>query len=251
MKIDYPAAEEIPCLRQLWREAFGDSEQFLDGFFSEGFAPDRCRYLTAAGNVLAALYWFDVSCRGQKMAYLYALATTRTCRGRGLCRALMENTRVLLMQRGYTAMLLVPDGEGLRQMYGRMGFENCGGIRMLSAKAAGEPISLRQIHAGEFASLRRQYLPEGSVLQEGPSLTCLETFGSFYAGEDFLLVGTMEAGNFRGMELLGTPSFAGRILKTLGCDRGDFQAPGKMPFAMWSPLTENAERPNYFGLDLS
>ena len=33
MKIDHPDMTRIPALRQLWQEAFGDSDAFLDRFF--------------------------------------------------------------------------------------------------------------------------------------------------------------------------------------------------------------------------
>jgi hypothetical protein len=33
MKIDCPTAAEISALRALWKEAFGDSDEFLNDFF--------------------------------------------------------------------------------------------------------------------------------------------------------------------------------------------------------------------------
>ena len=32
MKFDHPTIRQIPQLRQLWQEAFGDSDAFLDQF---------------------------------------------------------------------------------------------------------------------------------------------------------------------------------------------------------------------------
>ena len=42
MTVDYPAAGQISGLRALWKEAFGDSDVFLDAFFAHGFSPSRC-----------------------------------------------------------------------------------------------------------------------------------------------------------------------------------------------------------------
>lgn len=100
MRIDRPVPEQLPQLRQLWKVSFGDSEEFLDSFFSLAFAPERCRCVTEAGQLTAALYWFDCSCRGEKMAYLYAVATAEASRGQGLCRALMEDTHGHLRKLG-------------------------------------------------------------------------------------------------------------------------------------------------------
>ena len=71
MKIDHPAFEQVPGLRQLWQEAFGDSDAFLDGFFDTGFSPRRCLCVTD-GEPVAAVYWFDCRFAGEKLAYLYA-----------------------------------------------------------------------------------------------------------------------------------------------------------------------------------
>ena len=67
MIIDAPRKEDIPRLRQLWQQAFGDTDAFLDGFFNTGFSPDRCRCLQADGVLAAALYWFDCDFRGESL----------------------------------------------------------------------------------------------------------------------------------------------------------------------------------------
>ena len=77
MEIDYPTGVQEPQLRALWQLSFGDSEEFIAGFFAGAYSPRRCRYAAENGNVAAALYWFDAEFRGQKFAYLYAVATTR------------------------------------------------------------------------------------------------------------------------------------------------------------------------------
>ena len=91
MRIDQPALAHIPALRQLWQEAFGDSNAFLDGFFDTAFSPDRCLCVFEE-DLAAAVYWFDCRFAGRKIAYLYALATKKSHRGRGIARALAEET---------------------------------------------------------------------------------------------------------------------------------------------------------------
>ena len=46
----------IADLRNLWQQAFGDSDETLDAFFATGFSPDRCHYLTENDTVVSALY---------------------------------------------------------------------------------------------------------------------------------------------------------------------------------------------------
>lgn len=52
--------EDLPALRELWKEAFGDGDSFLDQFFSVAFAPERSRVAVVDGAVGAALYWFPL-----------------------------------------------------------------------------------------------------------------------------------------------------------------------------------------------
>ena len=40
MIIDAPQKEHLNGLRNLWKEAFGDTEAFLDGFFENVFSAD-------------------------------------------------------------------------------------------------------------------------------------------------------------------------------------------------------------------
>ena len=113
----YPNEHLIPGLRELWKKAFGDTDEFLDLFFSTAYTPDRCRCIPEGNTVQSVLYWFDCELAGQKMAYIYAVATDPACRGRGLCRTLMEDVMDVLRSRGYAAALLLPQEEWLIRMY--------------------------------------------------------------------------------------------------------------------------------------
>lgn len=249
MRIDFPAPEEICGLRTLWQASFGDDDAFLDIFFASAFSPRRCRRVTVDGRLAAMLYWFDISCRDQKMAYLYAVATDPEFRGRGLCRELMEDTHRLLTAEGYAGAVLVPDGEDLSRMYEKMGYRFCAPVAEFTCAAGGAPVPIRTVSREEYARLRRQLLPAGGVVQEGENLAFLEKLTGLYAGTGFLLAARTEGNTLIGAELLGDPGAAPGILNALGLDRGRFRGPGdEKPFAMFLPLREDAEAPAYFGL---
>ena len=235
-------------LKTLWHLAFGDGEEAIDAFFRTAYAPERCRYLTENGRVTAALYWLDCAYRGQKQAYIYAVATHPDHRGRGLCRKLMEQTHSDLKALGYHAALLRPADSGLRRMYRKLGYKTATCVSEFSC-AAGEALALREIGLEEYARLRREFLPEDGVLQEGVSLSYLAAYARFWAGEAFLLAGMVEDGAVVGVELLGDRSAAPGILGALGCTHGSFRCPGaEMPFGMFLPLSAAAEEPGYLGL---
>ena len=114
---------------------------------------------------------------------------------------------------------------------------------------AGDAVAVRRIDREEYALLRRKYLPEGGVIQEGESLAYLQTYAQLYAGEDFLLAAVHETDSLFGVELLGNQAAAPGILKAMGYEQGTFRIPdGETPFAMNLPLTENAKKPTYLGL---
>lgn len=247
MKIDSPAANQLPQLRTLWQLAFGDEDAFTDAFFQNGFAPDRCRCITIDGQIAAALYWFETQCSGQTNAYIYGVATHPDFRGRGLCRTLMENAHQHLQSLGYTGVLLVPQDESLRQMYRHMGYQDCTGIAEFFCTDDPYPAPMHAIDSIEYARLRRPYLPEHSVIQEHSNLTFLDSYAKFYKGIDFIMAAVADGDSLFAMEYLGNRETAPGVLCSLGFSQGTFRTIGdKIPFAMFCPLTEDAVKPAYF-----
>ena len=237
---------DIPSLRRLWQEAFGDTDEFLDAFFSSGFSPDRCRSITLEGETAAAAYWLPCVCQGQPFAYIYAVATAKHHRGKGLCRRLMADIHEALKEQGYAGAILVPQDEGLRRMYAGFGYRSGAPIREFTAVATPTPAPLRQVSGAKYATLRRQLLPTGAVLQEGESLAFLETQVNFYAGDGFILAASVKDGNLFAPELLGSAD-PGGILNALDAKDGTFRTMGgNEPFSMFLPLTENCPVPGHF-----
>lgn len=251
MTVDYPSPAQVQGLRSLWKEAFGDSDVFLDSFFESAFSPRRCRCVTEKGAVLAALYWFEVTCGAQRLAYLYAVATAKSHRGRGLFSALLADTRRVLAEEGFDGILLVPETESLGRMYQKFGFFPCTAVRTAEFQAGAEPVPFREIGPGEFARLRRGLLPGGSVLQEGADLAFLAAQCHFFAGEGWLAVGQIYDGKLVCQEYLGDESAIPGLLRALNVPVGSFRMPGEeQPFAYLLPLHENCLRPGYFALAL-
>ena len=145
------------------------------------------------GEVAAALYWFSCEVGGQPLAYIYAVATAKQFRGKGLCRQLMADTHTHLKSLGYAGALLVPGDPGLREMYRAMGYRDMTTNKKISCKA-GKAIHLDEIGAEQYAQLRRERLPENAVLQEGENLRFLEHTAQFYRGEDVILCAAQENG---------------------------------------------------------
>ena len=241
----------IADLRRLWQEAFWDPDAFLDGFFSVGFDRNRHHFIAENGIPVSALYWFDCELEGQKLAYIYAVATDQNHRGKGLARRLMTETHAILKNQGYAGAILVPGGQDLFAMYEKLGYRTVTTVSKFAAQQGSTPANLTPIDRAEFAQLRRQYLPDGGVIQEGAALRFLQTYCCFYKGADFLMVASEEDGALRAQEFLGNVAAAPGILQALGYEKGTFRTPGNdRKFAMLLPLTENCPKPTYLGLAL-
>ena len=248
MKIDTPVDSQFLQLRQLWKLAFADEDSFIDAFFENGFAPGRCRCVVMDNQITAALYWFETQCGDQKLAYLYGIATHPEYRGQGLCRQLMADTHNHLKALGYSGVILVPQKEELRQMYRNMGYADCTTVSEFFCTDGPDPAPMHLIDSAEYAVLRKNYLPEGSVLQEGSNLTFLNAQAKFYTGMDFIMAAASEDESLFALEYLGNRESAPAILCSLGLSQGTFRTIGdKKPFAMFHSLAADAAIPSYFG----
>jgi len=241
-------SSDIPVLRELWKEAFGDNDDFLDAFFSTAFDTNRCRIAMVEDKPAAVLYWFDCSINGQNCAYIYAVATAKDYRGNGACHMLLADTHALLTEKGYHSTVLVPGSEKLIRLYEGAEYEACTKISEIKCCAEDMNLSIYEISKKEFTTLRLGFLPKNSVVQEKENLDYLSTQAKFYKGDNFLLVATIENENLFGVELLGDTSVAPGILHALSCKDGTFRTPGKdKEFAMFHKLAEDAVEPEYLG----
>ena len=241
----------IADLRALWQEAFQDPKDFTDLFFAKGFSPEWHHHIAENGRPVSALYWFDCSMQGRKLAYIYAVATLKSHHGKGLAGQLLEETHAILKSRGYDGAILVPAKESLFAFYQKFGYKTAATVTMLSCRAGDSPAPIREISPEEYAKLRPAYLPDGSVALGTAGLAFLHGYCRFYAGEDFLLIFQEQEGALCAQELLGNTAAAPGILRALGFAKGCFRCPGTdRDFAMWLSFREDCPAPTYFATAL-
>ena len=104
------------------------------------------------------------------------------------------------------------------------------------------------ITAEEYGCLRKSFLPENGISQEGATLEFLSTFASFYACADALVCANQEEQVV--FEYLGNPHSAPGILSALSVKSAEIPTPGQdISFAMWHPLN-CTKKPGYLGISL-
>jgi len=250
MTIDRPQESHLQGLQALWKEAFGDSDAFVNGFFSTGFAPQRCRVLDWNGQCAAALYWFDCRWEGKKIAYLYAVATQKRFQGQGFCRRLMEDTHAHLQALGYCGAALVPGSRALFSLYEKLGYTAFCPMEHQQITAAEAPIPLKAVSPAQYSLFRKALLPAGGIEQTG--MEYLATFTRLYSGDGCLFSVAQEGNTAVFQEFLGDPHVLPRILRTLGAEQGKVWLPGGTnPFAMYRSFEESDLIPTYLGLSFS
>ena len=241
----------IADLRNLWIEAFADTQETIDAFFTVAFSDTRAECILENGVPVSALYWFDCQCYDRKLAYIYAVATAKAYRGKGLAHRLLEETHGILQKQGYSGGILVPSKPELFDFYRQFGYETTTTVARISCEQGVSSVPLREITPAEYTRLRRVHLPEGGVVQEGQCVPFLQGYCKFYAGEDFLLICEVLPEELRAQELLGNAQAAPGILRALNCPKGCFRTPGKdSDFAMCLPFRADCPEPNWFGLAL-
>ena len=258
MIIKNPIPSQIPEMKKLWMEAFGESSEVVDDFFATAYSHDRCMVLSENGEVTSALYVFDCEYKGDKTAYIYAVATGEKYRGRGFCRRLMDETHKYLKERGYAFALLHPGDESLFDFYRKIGYETCGRVSELSVEEVDMPFELKSIDKDRYVSIRRKYLSENEVFHKREAFDYLASFTNFYSFDGGVMTAFFygdKKENLFSAEILAdyelNETHLGGIVKALGRTRGVFRLKaGDVPFTMGFSLCKDVPAKVEFTLAL-
>ena len=160
-------SEDIPVQRELWKLAFGDSDAYIDNFYSTYYRPERVIVLEENGVVRAMTAWFDttfvVPGQGEyRAAYLYAVATHPDCRGQGLAGKLLAGADEFFRSLDIPAVTTVPAEKSLHNFFGANGFREC--FRILGTYLTWEELEKIPLPALEF--FRPASLEEYSRVRE-------------------------------------------------------------------------------------
>lgn len=247
MRIDHPTDKELNGLSALWQQVFGDSEAYISTFFRLARVKKRCFCVTDGDAPVGALYWLDMWCRGEKLAYLYAIVTAPQRRGQGICKKLMNHTLNTLAASGYAGALLVPESPSLRQMYRKMGFEDGAPLQEFTVEGGIAPMALEELSGSAYFALRERSAGADAVIPGEEALALLSRYAGFYRGEDVLFIAARNGDTLCVTELLGSADAAPAIVNAFGCSRGIFRCPGgSEPFAMYRGLHDRFRQPGWF-----
>ncbi len=149
--------EMLGQMSELWNEAFGDAITAAEGYLSV-----LLKYFYVyeeQGDVCGMLSLLPISLDGKKGRYVYAVATNRKDRGRGVATALIEYAKKLVLEGNVDFLVLVPAKKSLFEYYKRRGFlefmsvKNC--VKICDGKCFDS--YTEKIGAEEYFLLRKKY----------------------------------------------------------------------------------------------
>lgn len=248
-------ASDLPRLKAIWQDCFGDPDDYIDRYFASYWQPDRMFILESDGQAQAMCAWFELALCGEPAAYFYAVATDPAYQGRGFCRKLMAYAEEVLTQQGISQFLLVPGEESLFRFYAGMGYETAGAMGAADVKI---PIAgaVHPIDAAQYLRLRQAAAPDNAVDYTPEQLQYQQLLGEASGGGLFALGDTgcavverLSETTLLVKEVLGfDPLLAGgHLLHHCGGEHAIVRFPDDtgVPFCMGKQLTV---QPCYLGL---
>jgi len=131
MRTRTATAADIPGLKALWKQAFGDEDRFIDAFFDKLFRPEGCVMIEDEGRPISMAHLIPCTLifrEGMEVErfpalYLYGMATDEDHRGKGLGLMLLSFAKGYAGAMGFEAIALLPADEGLFRFYKKAGYE--------------------------------------------------------------------------------------------------------------------------------
>ena len=141
-------------LLELWREAFGDDEDYILSFLSGYLIPEyNTPVVRVDGRIVSVLYLVEFELYSSmrvigNCAYLFAAATLEEYRGRGYMSALMKYASELYKNRGISAIFLFPQegAESLFKFYEKFGFKAVYQAKRICAGTASDLTGFRLVN---------------------------------------------------------------------------------------------------------
>lgn len=193
---------DVPAQRELWKLAFGDSDEYTGNFYRTYYRPERVVVLEEEGAVRSMTAWFDtafaVPGRGEyRSAYLYAVATHPDCRGRGLAGKLLAGADEYFRSLAIPCVTTVPAEPSLHNFFASNGFREC--FRILGGTLRREELPLppsnvlRSASTEEYGRVREGLLKDIPHIAYPPDALAYQA-GCCALGDGGLFVGETEEG---------------------------------------------------------
>lgn len=164
--ISFATIQELNEIKAIWRECFGDTDAYIDFFFTNHCIEEETLIYKEDGKVIGMLNLLPATLTladgAIPVRYVYAVATLPQYQGRGVARELLSTANKILGEQGI-ATVLVPASEGLFRYYERHGYQTLFHIKEYQFSCQEAQEESREVIA---ASIRDEHLKHDVSLLE-------------------------------------------------------------------------------------
>ncbi len=119
--------EDIPRQKAIWKLCFGDSDDYIDFFYTHRYKAKDTMVLLVEGEIVSMLTMLPIQIRTAEGRFfqstmLYAIATHPDFQHRGLANRLMDHTHQFVHGSGGYFSVLVPSNKQLFDFYRQQGY---------------------------------------------------------------------------------------------------------------------------------
>lgn len=111
-------------VKELWKECFGDEDEFIDRFLVRFYSPQTTFLHREEERVVAMLHVVAFTSAFGRTGYVYAVATDKEYRRRGLAAELLREAEEWCRANGFDALMLIPQNDSLVRYYAGLDFED-------------------------------------------------------------------------------------------------------------------------------
>lgn len=154
---------DLEPLKALWTEVFGDDAAFAEMALCRFAGEKNVLVAEEDGRPVAMLSAVPVRIGERGGAYLYALATQKDYRGRGLMTTLIEAAARARQAAGDSFLALLPAEKSLFDYYGAHGFQKAFGLRRVQRQIKRNiwaQAEFDSLPAKKLCDTRLEYCPE-------------------------------------------------------------------------------------------
>ena len=112
MNISFASERDTPFVRRIWKECFGDTESYMDAFFSFLYSPDKTLVAKQNGTCVGVLqvfpHTFFVNGKAHKAMYIGGVSVLPAYRMQGIAKKLMAEAELYMQKENIEISFLVP-----------------------------------------------------------------------------------------------------------------------------------------------
>lgn len=161
--IEFASKKRLPEVIALWKEAFGDGEEYVKNFFGKMNGEKNMILRIEEGETVSMASMLPVKCGGYRGRYIYAVATAKKYRNRGYCREVMAFIHNFMAECGENFAILVPAEKSLFDFYKKMGYSQT----VFAPDIADAGKITNKCTVSEYYNMRKKLFSEYDLIEWG------------------------------------------------------------------------------------